>query len=71
MSSSLTCNLCVYFMFGRGTTCSCSNMQQMAQESVTCDSVAKWMCSCSDSGLGPARQFVVRFSFIGRTCLPQ
>jgi hypothetical protein len=34
---------CLYITFGRDSTCSCSNMQQMAQEFVTCDSVDKWM----------------------------
>lgn len=59
MWSSLACNLCVYFMFGRGSTCSCGNMNRWHKSR----SVGKWMCNCSDNGLVPARQFVVWFSF--------
>jgi hypothetical protein len=45
-------------------------MEQMVQESATCDSVAKWMSNCSDNRPGPARQFVVWFSFYWQNVSP-
>ena len=44
-------------------------MQQMAQESATCDSVAKWMSNCSDNGLGPAKAVCSVVQFLLAECV--